>query len=90
MSIHSTVKPSGSSSARSISPTALTPSMFSEPLFWLTQRFEHRDGPLLLGIDGRGSSRASAGDELRRGGSGSEERERGKGASEKMRNMRRA
>ena len=37
MSIHSTSKPSGSSSERSIRPTASTPGEFSDPLFWFTQ-----------------------------------------------------
>ena len=36
MSSQSTLKPSGSSSARSMSPTAATPAKFSVPLFWLT------------------------------------------------------
>ena len=36
MSIQSTLKPNGSSSARSIRPTASTPGRFSVPLFWLT------------------------------------------------------
>ena len=52
MSIHSTLKPSGSSSARSISPTASTPGEFSDPLFWLTHFSSMRDRALLLGIDG--------------------------------------
>ena len=76
MSIHSTVKPSGSSSARSMSPTALTPAKFSEPLFWLTQLLQHRDGALLLGVD-RGDHRLLGAAEPGVGGGGDEKRESG-------------
>ena len=51
MSIQSTLKPSGSSSARSIRPTASTPGEFRLAAVLVHPGFEHGDGAFLLRID---------------------------------------
>ena len=68
MSIHCTLKPSGSSSARSISPTLVTPVEVERAAVLVDPFLEHGERPRLLGIDGRGSSCVPRGDSGGRAG----------------------